>query len=65
MRRREPRGVVRPARPEAHRVLPVRLVIAARVVVAAAAAAVTLAETADRVRPAEIATIEIGRRVRR
>jgi hypothetical protein len=51
--------VVRPARPEAHRVL---LVIAARVVVAA----VTLGgETADHVRPAEIATIEIGRRVRR
>jgi hypothetical protein len=49
---------VRPVRPEARRVL---LVIAARVVVAA----VTLGETADRVRPAEIATIEIGRRVRR
>jgi hypothetical protein len=59
--------VVRPVRPEARRAL---LVIAARVVAAAVAAvvvvvAVILGETADRVRPAEIATIEIGRRVRR
>jgi len=57
--------VVRLVRPEARRAL---LVIAARVVAAVAAVvvvAVILGEAADRVRPAEIATIEIGRRVRR
>ena len=64
MRRREPRGVARPVRPEARRV---RLVIAivVRVVVAVVAAVTLGEETADRVRLGEIATIEIGRRVRR
>ncbi len=58
MRRREPRVVVRPARLEVRRV---PLVTAARLEVAG----VMPGETADRVRRAEIATIEIGRRVRR
>ena len=58
MRRREPRVVVRPARLEARRV---PLVTAARLELVG----VILGETADRVRRAEIATIEIGRRVRR